>query len=109
LILFNRNKERGKELKVPYHARATSVRDGNMPGVTAACLIPDNTRAETYIAKLINTVSREATPLSFSKRTIIYATDIGETHTLNLSKVQYLLNYSINISRARKLLGRGNI
>ena len=80
-----------------------------------------NTRAETYIAKsindfntsiyilisllLINTVSREATPLGFSKRIIIYATDTGETYTLNLSKVQYLLNYSINIFRARKLLG----
>jgi len=41
VLLFNRNKERGKELKVPYHARATLARDGNMPGVTAACLIPD--------------------------------------------------------------------
>jgi len=41
VLLFNRNKERGEELKVPYHARATSARDGNMPGVTAACLIPD--------------------------------------------------------------------
>jgi len=38
---FDRNKERGKELKVPHHARATLARDGNMPGVTAACLIPD--------------------------------------------------------------------
>jgi len=47
--------------------------------------------------------------LGFSKRIIIYAIDIGETHTLNLSKVQYLLNYSINIFRARKLLGKGNI
>jgi len=26
-----RNEERGKELKVPYHARATSTRDGNLP------------------------------------------------------------------------------
>jgi len=42
VLLFDRNKERGKELKVPYHARATSARDGNMPGVMAACLIPDN-------------------------------------------------------------------
>ena len=58
---------------------------------------------------LINTVSGEATPLGFSKRTIIYAIDTGETHTLNLSKVQYLLNCSINIFGARKLLDRGNI
>jgi len=42
VLLFDRNEERGKELKVPHHARATSVRDGNMPGVTAACLIPDS-------------------------------------------------------------------
>ena len=42
VLLFNRNKERGKELKVPHHARATLVRDGNMPGVMAACLIPNN-------------------------------------------------------------------
>ena len=41
VLLFNRNEERGKELKVPHHARATLARDGNMPGVTAACLIPD--------------------------------------------------------------------
>ena len=47
--------------------------------------------------------------LSFSKKTIIYAIDIGEVHTLNLSKVQYLPNCSINIFRARKLLSRGNI
>jgi len=62
-----------------------------------------NTRAETYIIKLINdfnigiyvpaslplinTVSGEATPLGFGKRIIIYAIDTGETHTLNLSKV----------------------
>jgi len=58
---------------------------------------------------LINIVSGEATPLSFSKRTIIYAIDIGEIYTLNLSKVQYLPNYNINIFGARKLLGRGNI
>ena len=49
-------------------------------------------------------------PLSFSKRTIIYTIDTeGETYTLNLSKVQYLLNCNINIFRARKLLSRGNI
>jgi len=41
LLLFDRNEERGEELKVSYYARATLVRDGNMPGVTAACLIPD--------------------------------------------------------------------
>jgi hypothetical protein len=58
---------------------------------------------------LINIVSGEATPLNFGKRTIIYATDTGETHTLNFSKVQYLPNCGINIFRARKLLGRGDI
>ena len=36
---------------------------------------------------LINTVSREAMPLSLSKRIIIYIIDIGEMYTLNLSKV----------------------
>ena len=59
---------------------------------------------------LFDTVSREATPLSFSKRTIIYAIDTKrETYTLNFSKVQYLLNCGINIFGARKLLGRDNI
>jgi len=58
---------------------------------------------------LINIVSREVILLGFSKRIIIYAIDIGETYILNLSKVQYLLNYSINIFGARKLLGRNNI
>jgi len=38
---FNRNKERGEELKVPYHARATLIRDGNMPHIIATCLIPN--------------------------------------------------------------------
>ena len=63
-----------------------------------------NIKAETYIAKLINDfntsiyipvslpliniVSREATPLSFSKRIIIYILDTKrETHILNLNKV----------------------
>ena len=59
---------------------------------------------------LIDTVSGEATPLNFGKRTIIYAIDTeGETHMLNFSKVQYLLNCGINIFGAKKLLGRGNI
>jgi hypothetical protein len=58
----------------------------------------------------INIVSGEATPLSFSKRIIIYAIDTeGEIYILNLNKVQYLLNCSINIFRARKLLNRGDI
>ena len=43
LLFLNRNEERGEELKVPHHARATSARNGNMPGVTAACLIPNIT------------------------------------------------------------------
>ena len=48
-------------------------------------------------------------PLGFGKRIIIYIINTGETHILNFSKVQYLLNYSINIFGARKLLGRGDI
>ena len=49
-------------------------------------------------------------PLSFNKRTIICAINTkGETYTLNISKVQYLLNCGINIFGARKLLSRGNI
>ena len=85
-----------------------------------------NIRAETYITKLINDfntgtyapaslpliniANKEATPLGFGKRIIIYATDTeGETHTLNLSKVQYLLNCGINIFGARKLLSKGDI
>ena len=85
-----------------------------------------NTKAKTYIAKLINdfntsiyipaslplinTVSEEVTPLNFSKRIIIYTIDTkGETYTLNFSKVQYLLNYGINIFRARKFLGKDDI
>jgi hypothetical protein len=85
-----------------------------------------DTRAKTYIAKsindfntgiytpatllLINTVGGQAKPLGFGKRIIIYTIDTKEeTHILNLSKVQYLLDYSINIFRARKLLGRGDI
>jgi len=85
-----------------------------------------NTRAETHITKsidnfntgiytlvtlpLINTASKQAKPPSFDKRIIIYATDIkGEIYTLNLSKVQYLLDYGINIFGAKKLLRRGNI
>ena len=84
-----------------------------------------NTKAKTYIAKSIDdfntgiyilaslpsldTVGGQAKPLSFSKRTIIYIINTGETHTLNLSKVQYLLNCSINIFRAKKLLNKSNI
>ena len=85
-----------------------------------------NTRVETYITisindfnisiyilatlLLINTVGGQAKPLSFSKRTIIYTIDIKEkTYTLNLSKVQYLPDCSINIFKAKKLLSRGNI
>ena len=34
-----RIKERGKELKVPYHASAAAARDGNLPYVKATCLI----------------------------------------------------------------------
>ena len=31
-------RERGKELKVPHHASAAAVRDGNLPYVKATCL-----------------------------------------------------------------------
>jgi hypothetical protein len=31
VLLLVRNEERGKELKVPHHARATLIRDGNLP------------------------------------------------------------------------------
>jgi len=49
-------------------------------------------------------------PLGFSKRIIIYTIDIEkEIYILNFSKVQYLLNYSINIFRVKRLLGRGDI
>ena len=41
VLLLNRNEERGEELKVPYHARATLARDGNIPSIMAACLIPN--------------------------------------------------------------------
>ena len=54
LILFNRNKERGEELKVPHHTGATLTRDGNMPGVTATCLIPDNRNYISYFYKAVN-------------------------------------------------------
>ena len=85
-----------------------------------------NTRAKTYIAKLINNfktsiyipasllliniISGKAILLNFSKRIIIYITDIKEKiYILNLSKMQCLLNYSIKIFRVKKLLGRNNI
>ena len=48
--------------------------------------------------------------LGFSKRIIICTIDTkGETYTLNLNKVQYLLNCGINIFGARKLLGKSDI
>jgi hypothetical protein len=58
----------------------------------------------------IDTANKKARLLSFNKRTLIYTTNTNrETHTLNLSKVQYLLNYNINIFRAKKLLDKSNI
>ena len=51
----------------------------------------DNFNTNIYILTslpLINTVSGEAIPLNFGKRTIIYTTDTkGEMYILNLSKV----------------------
>jgi len=54
LLILDRNEERGEELKVPHHARATSTRDGNMPRVTATCLIPDNRNYILYFYKAVN-------------------------------------------------------
>ena len=34
-----RIKERGEELKVPYHASTAAVYDGNLPYIKATCLI----------------------------------------------------------------------
>ena len=85
-----------------------------------------NTDAETYIIKLINDfnasiyipaslpainiTSEKARLLGFGKRTLICAINTNKkTYTLNLSKVQYLLNYNINIFKAKKLLGRSDI
>ena len=85
-----------------------------------------NTGAKTHIAKsindfntgtytpatlsLINTANGQAKPFGFGKKTIICVTDInGKTHTLNLSKVQYLPNCGINIFGIKKFLDRGNI
>ena len=80
-----------------------------------------DTGAETHIAKsiddfntgiytpvtlpLINTAGKQVKPPSFGKRTIIYTIDTkGKIYTLNLNKVQYLLDCNINIFRAWKLL-----
>ena len=85
-----------------------------------------NIKAKTYITKLINNfntsiyilaslpliniVSKEAILLKFGKRIIIYTIDTEEEiYTLNLNKVQYLLNCGINIFGARKLLNKNNI
>ena len=85
-----------------------------------------NTGAETYITKLINnfntdiyllvslllidTVNKKATPFSFSKIIIIYIIDTKEEiYILNFNKVQYLLNYGINIFGAKKPLNRSDI
>jgi hypothetical protein len=85
-----------------------------------------NTGAKTHITKLINdfnagtyiltslltidTVNKEARLLGFGKRTLICAINTNkETYTLNLSKVQYLLDCDINIFEARKLLSKGDI
>ena len=37
-IDFIRIEERGEELKIPHHASAVVVRDGNLPYVKATCL-----------------------------------------------------------------------
>jgi len=63
ILLFNRNEERGEELKVPHHARATLVRDSNMPSVTAACLIPDISKG--FIRP---SISLAATPILLIKK-----------------------------------------
>ena len=48
VFLFNRNKERGKELKVPYYARAMLVYNGNIPSVIVACLISNTSNFSFY-------------------------------------------------------------
>jgi hypothetical protein len=85
-----------------------------------------NTEAKTHIAKsindfntgiytpasllAINTANKEARLLGFGKRTLICATNTDKkTYTLNLSKLQYLPNYSINIFGAKKLLSKDDI
>jgi hypothetical protein len=85
-----------------------------------------NTEAKTHIVKsindfnasiytlvslpAINIASKKARSLGFGKKTLICAINTNkETYTLNLSKVQYLLNCGINIFGARKLLGKGDI
>ena len=81
--------------------------------ISLLIMLINNRDTSTYIPislLLINTVNKKITPLGFGKRIIIYAIDIKEkTHILNFSKVQYLLNYNINIFRARKFLGKGDI
>ena len=37
--MLSSNTKKGKELKVPYHASAAVIRDGNLPYVTATCHI----------------------------------------------------------------------
>jgi hypothetical protein len=85
-----------------------------------------NISTKTYITKLINDfnasiytlvflpainiVNKKARLLGFGKRTLICVINTNkETHILNLNKVQYLLNYDINIFKAKKLLSRSNI
>jgi hypothetical protein len=114
-----KEKERGSKGRAIYRAVGSQVTYATLycPAVYAlrVTLFTTFTRTDTgiYISAsllLINIVSGEATLLSFSKRTIIYTINTEkEIYTLKFSKVQYLLNYSINIFRAKKLLNRGNI
>ena len=32
-------RKKGKKLKIPYHASAAAIRDGNLPYITAICVI----------------------------------------------------------------------
>jgi hypothetical protein len=85
-----------------------------------------NIEAKTYITKsiddfntsiytlaslsAINIVNKEARPLGFGKKTLICVININrKTYTLNLNKIQYLLNCGINIFKVKKLLGRDDI
>ena len=66
VVILNRNEERGKKLKVPHHARATSTRDGNMPRVTATCLIPDNNNnTSDYKVSIIRCRPLEVLPIIY--------------------------------------------
>ena len=46
---YLRIEERGKELKVPHHANAAAVRDGNLPYIKTTCLYSQHKQKENII------------------------------------------------------------